>query len=102
MGYIIHHTIIVNGVEGEHIKKAHKKAKSIFKHLTSNIVNAKMNGGSSFFIAPDESKEGWDESNTQDINRKTYVDYLRMNGYTFVELCFGGDGGENKIINHSY
>lgn len=107
MGYIKHHTIIVT-TYGEYVETAHDKAIELFDGLTSNIVKGKINGYSSFFIAPDGSKEGWDESNKFDELRKTFIDWVNEQAYedgsnsiAFAEIFYGEDNGYCKIENHN-
>lgn len=75
MGYEKHHSIIVISSD-KGIKKPHKKAMKIFDHLVSNIIHSGMNGVSSFFIAPDGSKEGWTDSFKGDERRDKFIQYL--------------------------
>lgn len=105
MGFIRHKAMIVTG-GGERLKKAHKKAKAIFKKNkveTSNIteiINSGMNGYESFAILPDGSKEGWPDSNLADKCRNELKEWLKNNqeGWNeWVEVSFGNDGGRANI-----
>lgn len=101
MGYIRDHTIVISSY-GEKIKLAHEKAEKIFPNIqVSPILKGMINGCESFYIAPDGSKEGWEESNEGDERRKKFVSYLVKNDVPFVELYFNDDQGEAKILNHS-
>jgi hypothetical protein len=99
MGYIRHHAIVVTG-SGNEIQQAHEKAKEIFEHLVSEIVNSEMNSYKSFFVAPDGSKEFWEESNIGDKNRAEFVKYLKIEDIAFCELFYGDEQGEAKIVNY--
>ena len=110
MGYIRNHTIIVEG-DGKSFKllkdsdpfplrTAHRKAKTIFPYV-SPISPIAINGSAAFFIPPDGSKEGWDDSNKGDERRDEFVDFLRTTGLAWVEVQFGDDEGITKIIRHS-
>lgn len=98
MGYIRHHTIVVTGYV-ENLSKAHQLAKEIFGSLVSEIIQSNVNGYESFFVAPDGSKEGWEESDNGDKNRQKFIDEVADVDY--VELFFGDDNGESKIENHT-
>lgn len=123
MGYIIHHTIVVTSWETDKLKRVHKKAKEIFKEcfskeigtkdsiglkLISRIQGSITNKYSSFFIAPDGSKEGWDTSEFGDLARKKLIKYINhlayeegSNSIAYAELYFGEDNGKAEIINHN-
>jgi len=108
MGYIKHHGIAVTSSINELIKEAHAQAKSIFKERTSEILNSKTNGYKSFFIAPDGSREGWEESNNGNHQRETFVKWINeqayedgINSISFCEFFYGEDNGYSKIENHN-
>lgn len=110
MGYIKHHAIIVTSWQNEKIKEAHQKAKEIFERnfiadgngskLISDILKGVINDQSSFFIAPDGSKEGWPTSDNGDNARKEFLDWLQKdkNDCDYVELMFGGDDEEESVV----
>ena len=45
--------------------------------LVSEVVPTRRNGGGSFFIAPDGSQEGWEESDRGDQQRDVFVRWLK-------------------------
>jgi len=108
MGFIKHHSIIVTG-DNEELLKAREKCLEIFKHelsdktdnpenIVSPIVSGICNGQSSFFIAPDGSKEFWATSNECDTAREVFLKWLKEeNNSEFIEVCFGGDSNQNYI-----
>lgn len=107
MGYIKHNAIIVTGDGYEDAKKkfelAYRKANELFEGLVSNVVEAKMNGYRSFFIAPDGSKEGWDMSDEYDTKRTEFADYIDTLAYgdgsnpiQFVDLGYD-EYSENNV-----
>lgn len=119
MGYIKHHTIVVTGWEDEKVKEAHQKAKEVFeknfesepyeKHfasrLVSDIIKGLANEQSSFFIAPDGSKEAWTTSNSGDNARKEFLDWLlqkKDNYCDYIEIMFGGDDEDEWIVRSTY
>lgn len=91
MGYIANHTIVVEGwSESKELKKAHKLAKKVCSSV-SPITKSVTNGSCAFFVAPDGSKEGWDDSQRGDEARNTLIDFLRETDLDWVEVRFGGD-----------
>lgn len=100
MGYINHHAIIVTAWGTKYIEPAHKRAKEIFGDSCSEIVPSQINGYVSFFIAPDGSKEGWSDSNSGDIRREEFKDFVRNSGgfLDAVLIYYGGDEPDLKDI----
>jgi len=113
MGYIKHHTIVVTGWSAEQLKEAHQKAKETFEQifdsepqktyasrLVSEIVQGVTNGQSSFFIAPDGSKENWETSDKCNNARKDFLDWLQKadNWCDYIEVIFGGDNQLERIV----
>ena len=108
MGYIKHHGIAVTSGIDELIKEAHTIAKKVFKERTSEILKSETNGYKSFFIAPDGSKEGWDESNKGDVKRDEFVKWVNKQAYddgsnsiSFCEFFYGEDNGNVGFENHN-
>lgn len=102
MGYIKHEAVIVTA-DHKKIEEYYEKAKSL-GCLTSEIVKGAANGTSSFFVAPDGSKEGWDTSSEHQLKRDELVAYLKSKdwGVDFVQITFGGDDRNTPcIIEHS-
>jgi len=106
MGYIRNHSIIVEASYGGHIQNAHTKASAIFPYV-SPISPEVVNGSRSFFIPPDGSKEGWEESHEGDARREEFKKWLREQEYedgsspiSWVEVWFGGDDRDAKIVSH--
>ena len=107
MGYVKHNAIVCTAWTEKYAIEAQKKAKEIFESnrkgsskLVSELVEHIVNGGYSFFIAPDGSKEGWGDSNQCDDARKYFLDWLREsdNYCDYVEIRFGGDDEYEKIV----
>jgi hypothetical protein len=108
MGYIKHHAIVVTTSIDELIKTAHEKAKEIFETTVSEIIPSKINGYKSFLIAPDGSKEGWSESDTGNVNRKSFIDWVNAQAYedgsnslSYCEFFYGEDNGYSEIVSHN-
>lgn len=101
MGYIKNHAIIVTGW-GKSTNTAHKKALKIFGNLVSNKIMGITNGDTSFFIAPDGSKEGWETSDMYDNKRHEFIQWCKeRKEVEYVELFYGEDNGNAEILNHS-
>lgn len=107
MGYLKHHAIVVTSWNKNHLYFAFHKACEIFSSKNiSNVVGPLINGQSSFMIAPDGSKEGWEESDIGDVLRKRFMDWAGNIGqeespfFDAVEVCFGGDEASDntKIV----
>ena len=107
MGYDRHHAIIVTTWDEEKIKKARKIALQKFPAV-SEILKSEINAWYSFFIPPDGSKEGWDESKNGDNRRYKFIEWLESQKYEdgsspfdWVEIQYGDDWGGTIIVRHS-
>jgi hypothetical protein len=111
MGYFIHHAIVVTG-DGEEVVKAHGLAVAIFPYV-SPISPVAINGEQSFFVPPDGSKEGWDESNAGDVRRDQFMTMVEIarekhirgeEGFWvhFAEVQFGHDDDDNRLTRCSH
>lgn len=96
MGYMVHHAIVVTSSITELIEEAQREAFRIFGTLVTPIVESNVNGYRSFLVAPDGSKEGWDESDLGDRRRSRFVAWLRSKYYSdgssslkWVEVQYG-------------
>jgi len=96
MGWIRHHGIVVTSELRDELKAAHAKAVSIFPAV-SPIVDGVVNNSGSFFVPPDGSKEGWQESKNGDSQRDAFVEYLRSSPMDWIEYEFDCDNGEARI-----
>jgi hypothetical protein len=98
VGYIKHHAIIVTSWDDQEIRRAHDAAVTIFGTGVSTPIPARVNGGASFFVPPDGSKEGWPDSDEGDARRTAFIKWLDRQRYedgstslSWVEIWFGGD-----------
>lgn len=107
MGTFQHDAIIVTGGDTE-IVPVYEMAKSIFDrrrwgkltpgytNLVTGIARGPSNDQSSFLIAPDGSKEGWENSNDGDDRRDEFVRWLKESPeaeyVTWVAVSFGETG----------
>ncbi len=96
MGYIRHNAIIVIGdsYQGaqEKFELAYRKAKELFGDLVSDVVKSVIDGYQSggyqsFFIAPDGSKEHWEESNAFDEKREIFANFIDSLAYSDGSNC---------------
>jgi len=118
MGYIKNHAIVVTSFDDKLLLKCRLLAKKIFKeefmkdeylpkegsNLVSSVVSGIINNTTSFFIAPDGSKEGWETSDCGDRARKRTIDMIKDVGggaVSYVELFFAEDNGDAEILNHN-
>lgn len=105
MGYNVEHAIVVTSWEKKLLAKAHKKAEAIFPHV-SEVVQHVTNGGGSFLVPPDGSKEGWDESNDGNKRRAEFVAWLDKQRYEdgstslrWVEVLYADDEHRAEIVS---
>jgi hypothetical protein len=115
MGYIKHNAIIVTGWQEDKVLEARNKAIEIFEEyfgeepelkpygsrLIGEIIPSLTNGQSSFFIAPDGSKEGWETSQNGDMAREKFCEWLyseQDNYCDYIEVRFGGDDDHEMIV----
>lgn len=80
MGYVRDHAIVVVGTYDNWVAKAHATATEIFPWV-SPICPRQSNGSQSFFVPPDGSKEGWEESIVGDSRRDVFVAWLLAQRY---------------------
>lgn len=108
MGYIRHHCIIVTSWSKHDMNIARNKALEIFpKKIISDFIFSEMNTYSTFIIAPDGSKEGWETSDNGDRNRDLFINWLDLQRhsdgsgpYAWAELQYGDDNNINIILRH--
>ena len=115
MGYMRHNAIIVSGshyegqrpIEESAIGKAHAEATRLFKWV-SPLSPGGPNGGRSFLVPPDDSKEGWPESDQGDERRLEFVKFLRSQEYDdgsspldWVEVQYGDENMQTCVVDDS-
>lgn len=107
MGYMRHHCIIITGWDKKIVNKAYRKATSIFTGCPiSKPTKEVINGYTSFWIAPDGSKEGWGDSDKGDMERGEFIKYLMGLYYedgssplAWALVQYGDDNCITKIID---
>jgi hypothetical protein len=113
MGYIRHHAIVVTGHHQwlhddtlPNIFEAHEAALASGCRLVTPVVGPGVNGTSSFLVAPDGSKEGWDDSDAGDTARDLFIEWLRARGeggyYAWAEVVLGSDDQEALVERHAW
>lgn len=110
MGYIKHHAIIVTGqhdwdgiAQLPTIFDAHAEAIRCGCPLVTEVVGPGINATSSFLVAPDGSKEGWEDSDVGDHARDAFIEWLRNTGsYAWAEVVLGEDDGEAYVERSKY
>ena len=105
MGVVKHNAIVVVGfdcIPKHDINAVHSLAINIFGNLVSEIVNGVCNGYKSFFIAPDGSKEGWEDSIIYDEKREEFYRRVDKSYVDIIEVRFGDDCVMGEIINPDF
>lgn len=94
MGEFRHKVIVVTSFTHPPLVRAQALARDIFP--TGKVVSEQMlspiNGFFTFFIGPDGSKLGWEESKKYNECRKKFLDRLRKESLSvdYAEICYGG------------
>lgn len=100
MGTIHHTAVIVTSFDEKALKKAFKKALSLFgDDSVSEFVGTGMNGYSSFLVAPCGSKLGWEMSDDHLENIDKLVNFLDTMAFddgssviSYVKVSYGEHG----------
>jgi hypothetical protein len=108
MGYLRHECIVVSSWDVDRVSKAHAAACGTFNEcgmgsLVGGIIQHVVNGGASFLIAPDGSKEGWEPSDRGAAARTEYIKWLESPQASDLYLdwaliLIGGDDGEYRVM----
>ena len=112
MGYMRHNAIIVNGPASA-IDVVHKRVCNIAAShdgvcAVTPLTKTSINFYASFLVAPDGSKEGWEDSGKGDETRDEVIAYLESlryedgsTSFKFVEVQFGDDNKETLVLRNS-
>lgn len=105
MGYMRHHAIVVSSWDEKLAAKARKVAAAKFPYVSELVPHA-VNGGASFLIPPDGSKEGWLDSDLGDERRSWFVHWMDKqrleDGSTSLRWCeimYADDDGKAAIVS---
>ncbi len=91
MSHVVHHAIAATTWKKPLAAEAVAKARDLGL-ACSDACEAKVNGYWSFCVFPDGSTEGREESNSGDVARAAFKDWLRSNpGVEWVEVAYGDD-----------
>lgn len=108
MGYVAHNMIVIVSCFDKEIEAAHDEASRIFPWV-SPLSPAVVNGYRSFFVPPDGSKEGWEESDTGDSRRARFkawlVERMCSDGSSFcdwAEVRIGEEHSDVGIVDYSH
>lgn len=99
MGYIKHDAVIATGSDYGDFKVAMSALKESWGEDGEIILGPYrgINGETTFFMAPDGSKEGWADSDRFDLRREEFVKTARDSGADVVEIRFGGDDTSTRV-----
>ncbi len=101
MSHMQHHAIIVTSYSFEHINTAVEKAREVFGAVFIPAPS-QTNAYWSFFIPPDGSYEGWEESDDGDHNREKYRAWLKEHlQFDWAEVQYGSEYGDDKLVDSS-
>lgn len=108
MGYMRHHAIIVTGRSGDFIEQARQKACQLLGMVVSPVLDSVINSYQTILIAPDGSKEGWEESDAGDQRRDQFIAFLKSLRYSdgssplsWCEVQYGDDGDDDRLLESS-
>jgi hypothetical protein len=94
MGFIRHDAIVVTAWSGSQAEAARGRAIDL-KLPVTDLTEGEINGYVSFLIAPDGSKEGWEDSDYGDKARKEWIKWANeMQTVDWAHVSFGGDQPE--------
>lgn len=97
MGRMKHNAIVVTSWSEDHARDARILAITYFGRLVSPIIKSEINAYNSFFIAPDGSKEGWEDSDKYNDLRPKFIKEVSDLYVDCVDVSFGGDDEKAKI-----
>lgn len=109
MGYLVHHAIVVTGSRWDDDMPSIDDARVAAVDcgcLASAVVGPAVNAYYSFFVAPDGSKEGWEESDTGDARREAFIAWLRQHEeegwFDWAEVRFSPDDDAAEVTHHAW
>jgi hypothetical protein len=108
MGYIKHNAIIVTSWEPVAVEQARAKSEELGM-VVSAVVKSRVNDYGSILVAPDGSKEGWEDSAAGDAQRAALRAWLNSQRYEdgsssieWCEVSYGSDDAGAEIVNHGW
>lgn len=108
MGYMRHHVIIVTSWNLQQIVEARETALDMFNiHQVSQLIYSPVNNYNTFIVAPDGSKEGWEDSDKGDDQRDIFIKWLNKQRYEdgsssldWAEVQYGDENGDARVLRH--
>ena len=101
MGYVNHHALIISSWNKEILEKIHAKSLELMPDITTEVKPYVVNGGGSFAVLPDGSKEGWSESDEYDDKRNDLIDFFDQfnyeDGSNPVRWCLASFDEEGRV-----
>lgn len=102
MGVTVHDAIVVSAFRPEYAAAGHAKAVALGLQC-SEILISSANSWHTFLIAPDGSKEWWDESDRADKARAEWIAWAREQWAKdvylyFAHVRFGMDMREGELV----
>lgn len=106
MGIFRRHSIAVlaDSSKLEALTRLHAFAVKLFGRQVTPILPSVTNGDTVFFIGPDGSKEGWEESNQGDFYRDVLIQQISQHFKGIIRYCefsWADDGHNPEILRHS-
>jgi hypothetical protein len=108
MGYIKHNAIIVTSWKPEMVEQTRAKAEELGM-VVSAMAKSRVNGYSSILVAPDGSKEGWEDSAAGDAQRAALRAWLHSQRYEdgsssmeWCEVSYGSDDQSAEVVTHGW
>jgi len=101
MSYTRHHAIVATHWERDELELIRDEALDMGCDV-SQIVRSTTNDYYSFMVAPDGSKEGWDESDDGDGRRDCVTASLDCAGAEWVEVEYCNSGPAAAVVRCSY
>jgi hypothetical protein len=109
MSIIRHNAIVVSSWNESLLAEAHAAASNAVPGLVSEIISHRVNLGGSFLVAPDGSKEGWNDSDDGDKQRDAFIAWLEANRHddgstslSWAEIAYSGDDRSAVVTRHAW
>lgn len=109
MGYVVHHAIVVTSWNYDRLRVARDKAFELLPGLVTEIIETRVNRDYSFFVGPDGSKEGWEESDEGDRQRDQFIAWLNTQRHEdhstwlhWAEVAYSSDDRNAKVTRHAW
>lgn len=99
MGRFVHKAICVTSTDDTAMNILHEKARELFGKLVTPVIDSKINGFKSFFVAPSGSKVGWEEDSKHEESCEAFMEASKHTRADAVYLHYGElDGDDDARI----